>query len=44
MSSLSVRVVGVGDAFTARYYNACLLIESPMTRLQMNMPIQYPGT
>jgi ribonuclease BN (tRNA processing enzyme) len=29
MSSLSVRVVGVGDAFTARYYNACLLVDAP---------------
>ena len=38
MSSLSVRVVGVGDAFTARYYNACLLIESATTRLLIDAP------
>jgi ribonuclease BN (tRNA processing enzyme) len=38
VSSLSVRVVGVGDAFTARYYNACLLIESPQTRLLIDAP------
>jgi ribonuclease BN (tRNA processing enzyme) len=38
MSSLSVRVVGVGDAFTARYYNACLLLESGDTRLLIDAP------
>lgn len=38
MSSLSVRVVGVGDAFTSVYYNACLLIESPNTRLLIDAP------
>jgi ribonuclease BN (tRNA processing enzyme) len=38
VSSLSVRVVGVGDAFTALYYNACLLIESPSTRLLIDAP------
>lgn len=38
MSSLSVRVVGVGDAFTARYYNACLLVESSGTRLLLDAP------
>ncbi len=38
MSAFSVRVVGVGDAFTARYYNACLLIESPLTRLLIDAP------
>jgi ribonuclease BN (tRNA processing enzyme) len=38
MSSLTVRVVGVGDAFTARYYNACLLIESGSTRLLVDAP------
>lgn len=36
--SLSVRVVGVGDAFTARYYNACLLIEADDTRLLVDAP------
>jgi ribonuclease BN (tRNA processing enzyme) len=38
MSSLSVRVVGVGDAFTARYYNACLLLETAETRLLIDAP------
>ncbi|APR88044.1 beta-lactamase domain protein [Minicystis rosea] len=38
MSSLSVRVVGVGDAFTARYHNACLLLESGGTRLLVDAP------
>jgi ribonuclease BN (tRNA processing enzyme) len=38
VSSLSVRVVGVGDAFTSLYYNACLLIESPTTRLLLDAP------
>ena len=37
-SSLSVRVVGVGDAFTSRYYNACLLVESASTRLLIDAP------
>ena len=36
--TLSVRVVGVGDAFTARYYNACLLVESGDTRLLLDAP------
>ncbi|MDB4928668.1 MAG: beta-lactamase domain protein [Myxococcaceae bacterium] len=36
--TLSVRVVGVGDAFTARYYNACLLVESAGTRLLVDAP------
>lgn len=36
--TLSVRVVGVGDAFTARYYNACLLVESGGTRLLVDAP------
>jgi len=35
---LSVRVVGVGDAFTARYHNACLLIEGGGTRLLVDAP------
>jgi ribonuclease BN (tRNA processing enzyme) len=38
MTSLSVRVVGVGDAFTARYYNACLLLETGATRLLIDAP------
>jgi ribonuclease BN (tRNA processing enzyme) len=38
MSTLTVRVVGVGDAFTARYHNACLLIESSATRLLVDAP------
>ncbi len=38
MSSLSVRVVGVGDAFTARYHNACLLFEAGATRLLVDAP------
>ncbi len=38
MPDLQVRVVGVGDAFTARYYNACLLIESGDTRLLVDAP------
>lgn len=37
-SSLRVRVVGVGDAFTSRYYNACLLLESDDTRLLVDAP------
>jgi ribonuclease BN (tRNA processing enzyme) len=37
-SALSVRVVGVGDAFTSRYYNACLLVESGSTRLLIDAP------
>ncbi len=38
MASLSVRVVGVGDAFTARYHNACLLFETGSTRLLVDAP------
>ena len=38
MSALSVRVVGVGDAFTARYHNACLLVEGGDTRLLVDAP------
>lgn len=37
-SGLSVRVVGVGDAFTSIYYNACLLVESASTRLLIDAP------
>lgn len=36
--TLSVRVVGVGDAFTARYFNACLLVETGATRLLIDAP------
>ena len=35
---LTVRIVGVGDAFTARYYNACLLVECDGTRLLVDAP------
>jgi len=38
MPGLQVRVVGVGDAFTARYYNACLLVESGDMRLLIDAP------
>ncbi len=38
MTTLSVRVVGVGDAFTARYHNACLLFEAGGTRLLVDAP------
>lgn len=38
MPGLQVRVVGVGDAFTAQYYNACLLIESGDLRLLVDAP------
>jgi len=36
--ALTVRVVGVGDAFTARYHNACLLVEADGTRLLIDAP------
>ncbi len=36
--ALTVRVVGVGDAFTARYYNACLLVEGGGARLLIDAP------
>lgn len=35
---ISVRVVGVGDAFTALYYNACLLLEAEGTRALIDAP------
>lgn len=38
MTTLSVRVVGVGDAFTARYHNACLLFQAGATRLLVDAP------
>ncbi len=36
--TLSIRVVGVGDAFTARYYNTCLLVEADGVRLLLDAP------
>jgi ribonuclease BN (tRNA processing enzyme) len=36
--TFSVRVVGVGDAFTAMYYNACLLLEAEGTRVLVDAP------
>ncbi len=36
--ALSIRVVGVGDAFTSRYHNACLLLEGGGTRLLVDAP------
>lgn len=33
-----VRVVGVGDAFTAKYWNACLLIETDGQRILIDAP------
>ena len=38
MAAFSVRVVGVGDAFTARYVNACLLVEADDTRILIDAP------
>lgn len=38
MAAFSVRVVGVGDAFTSRYFNACLLIEADDTRVLLDAP------
>jgi ribonuclease BN (tRNA processing enzyme) len=37
-AALSVRVVGVGDAFTSKHYNACLLVESAATRVLIDAP------
>lgn len=36
--SFSVRVVGVGDAFTTQYWNACLLVEHAGERLLIDAP------
>ncbi|MFO0608021.1 MAG: MBL fold metallo-hydrolase [Polyangiales bacterium] len=36
--ALTVRVVGVGDAFTTRYHNACLLVEGGGTRVLVDAP------
>jgi ribonuclease BN (tRNA processing enzyme) len=33
-----VRIVGVGDAFTSRYFNACLLLEADGTRVLIDAP------
>jgi ribonuclease BN (tRNA processing enzyme) len=38
MSELSVRVVGVGDAFTSKHHNACLLVEGGGTRVLVDAP------
>lgn len=38
MSAFSVRIVGVGDAFTALYYNACLLLEADGVRVLIDAP------
>lgn len=36
--SISIRVIGVGDAFTDRYYNASFFVESASTRLLVDAP------
>lgn len=36
--SISIRVIGVGDAFTDRYYNASFFVESKTTRLLVDAP------
>lgn len=33
-----MRVVGVGDAFTSQYFNACLLVEAEGTRVLIDAP------
>lgn len=38
MPDFQVRVVGVGDAFTACHYNACLLVEAGDLRLLIDAP------
>lgn len=38
VTAFSVRVVGVGDAFTSKHFNACLLIEADGTRLLLDAP------
>ena len=38
MSRLAVRVVGVGDAFTSKHHNACLLVEGEHTRVLVDAP------
>ena len=41
---LKLHVLGVGDAFTGRYHNACLCIEEPSSglRLQVDCPPAFP--
>lgn len=41
---LKLHVLGVGDAFTERYHNACLCIEEPQSglRLQVDCPPAFP--
>lgn len=41
---LKLHVLGVGDAFTERYHNACLCIEEPRSglRLQVDCPPAFP--
>ena len=41
---LKLHVLGVGDAFTERYHNACLCIEDPSSglRLQVDCPPAFP--
>ncbi len=41
---LKLHVLGVGDAFTERYHNACLCIEEPSSglRLQVDCPPAFP--
>ncbi len=41
---LKLHVLGVGDAFTERYHNACLCIEEPHSglRLQVDCPPAFP--
>ena len=41
---LKLHVLGVGDAFTERYHNACLCIEEPSSglRLQIDCPPAFP--
>jgi len=38
VSSLVVRVVGVGDAFTTRHFNASFLVEAGATRILVDAP------
>lgn len=38
MSELAIRVVGVGDAFTSRHHNACLLVEGAGGRVLVDAP------
>lgn len=38
VAAFTVRVVGVGDAFTTKFFNACLLIEAEDTRVLIDAP------